>query len=305
MFRLSSLHSVCLAALLAAGELGAQAIPTVPDYLPGQQYELRLVMSTEDARDTPPRKTYQTPITLRVVRKSTAGTELEWMAGKTVPLGAEAQPNPILEMVEKIFEDLHLRVQLDATGRYQGIRNEAELRAKIQEFVLLLVPQATAKIPDPAERRRAADAMGKMLTPQALLSAARKEIDLYFGLAGLPLEAGKPLRIKSSALNPFGERGTLEGEMEITPVEVDSIRDAAVIEFRQEFIPGTAGSILPGSNVAAGSDLAAAGANLTLTDSGEYVLELSSGRVKQVRHVRTILQDGQPVRVETTVITVQ
>ena len=145
--------------------------------------------------------------------------------------------------------------------------------------------------------------MGKLLTPQALLSAARKEIDLYFGLSGLPLEAGKPLRINSSAMNPFGERGTLEGEMEITPVEVDSARDEAIVEFRQEFDPKALGGTVPGRNSAFGSDVAAAAANLTLTDSGEYVLDLSTGRVKQARHVRTIRQDGEAVRVETTEIT--
>ena len=113
--------------------------------------------------------------------------------------------------------------------------------------------------------------MGKLLTPQALLSAARKEIDLYFGLSGLPLEAGKPLRINSSAMNPFGERGTLEGEMEITPVEVDSARDEAIVEFRQEFDPKALGGTVPGRNSAFGSDVAAAAANLTLTDSGAEI----------------------------------
>jgi len=295
----------CLAVLMTSGALAAQTINTAPSYQLGQTYELRMATTVEDARDTPPRKAYETPVTLRVARSSTAGTDLEWMAGKSVALDANAQPNPILNMVEKIFENLRLTVRLDASGRYLGIRNATELQVKIQEFVLMLIPQTTAKIQDAAERRRAADVMGKMLTPQALLSAARKEIDLYFGLSGLPLEAGKAMRIKSSAMNPFGERGTLEGEMEITPMEVDAARGVAIVEFRQEFDPKAAGGSMPGRNSAFGSEAAAAAANLTLTDSGEYVLDLSSGRVKQVRHVRTIRQDGEAVRVETTEITVR
>ncbi|MBI2819542.1 MAG: hypothetical protein HYX73_06145 [Acidobacteria bacterium] len=305
MSRFTTLHFVWPLMLLAAGGLKAQVIKTAPSYRPGQQYELRLVISTEDARDNPPKKTYESPVTVRVVRKSTAGTDLDWVAGKSTGRGAAERADPILQMAEKIFEDLHLMVHLDAAGKYQGIRNEEDLQTKIQEFVLLMIPQTTAKIQDAAERRQAADAMGKILTPQALLSAARKEIDLYFGLSGLPLEAGKPMRIKSSALNPFGERGTLEGEMEITPLEVDSAKGEARVEFRQEFDPKAAGRNAPGTTFASGSDSAAPTVNYSLTDSGEYLLDLATGRVKQVRHVRTIRENGDAVRVETTEIRVQ
>jgi hypothetical protein len=303
--RLTIAQIAWLFLVLSAGRLSAQVIETAPSFLPGQRYELQLVQTTEDARDHPPEKTYRTPVSLQVVRKSTSGTDLDWVAGKSSPVGTTEPAGPILTLVEKIFKDLHLTVHLDAEGKYQGLLNEAEFRAKIQEFVLLLVPQATAKIQDPAERRRAADAMGKMLTPQALLSAARQEIDLYFGLSGLPLEVGKTLRIKSSALNPFGERGRLESEMEITPTAVDAARGEAIVEFRQQFDPQATNANRSGKDFSSGSNSAAAASNLTLTDTGEYVLDAASGRVKQVRHVRTIRQDGQPVRIETTEITTQ
>ena len=300
----STASCICFATLIGLAPGAAQQVSTVPSYLPGRQYELRLTMSTEDVRDTPPRKTYETPVTLRVIRTSTAGTDLDWVAGKSNGASPEEHADPILQMAERIFENLHLTVHLDAAGRYQGIRNEEELKTKIQEFVLLLVPQTTAKIADPAERRRVADAMAKVLTPATMLSAARKEIDLYFGISGLPLEIGKPLRIKSSVMNPFGERGTLEGEMEITPMEADAARGEAIIEFRQEFDPQAAVRNTPGTSPASGSGSAAGAANLALTDSGEYLLDISSGRVKRVRHVRTIRENGEAVRVETTEITV-
>ena len=298
------LNGALLALLLAATDLAAQSVPTTPSYRPGQQYRLQLVMSTVDVRDQPPEKRYTAPVTLRVVRNSTAGTFLDWVAGKSAGRSAEESADPILEMAENIFENLHLTVHLDPAGKYHGIQNEDELKAKIQEFELLLIPQTTAKIADPAERRRAADAMAKLMTPQAMLSAARKEIDLYFGLSGLLLEVGKPLRIKSSILNPFGEQGTLDGEMEITPVEADAATGEARIEFHQEFAPASAGATT-GKNLVPGSQPVAPAGDMTLVDSGEYVLELSSGRVQQVRHVRTIRQGGEAVRVETTEITMQ
>ena len=299
------LQRFCFAALLASGDLAAQVLNTAPAYLPGQQLELTLVMSVEDARDNPPKKTVETPVTLRVVRKSTAGTNLDWVAGRSVGTGAAERADPVLHMVETIFEDLRLTVHLDAEGRYQGIRNEQELRAKIQEFLLLLIPQSMAKIRDAAERSRAEAAMSRILTPEALLSAARKEIDLFFGLSGLPLEVGQPLRIMSSALNPFGARGTLEVEMEITPINADVARGEAIVEFRQEFDPGSADAVLPGASLATEPEADPAGVGLVLTDTGEYMLDLSSGRVKQARHVRTIRQNGEAVRVETTEITVR
>jgi hypothetical protein len=291
-----------LLALLGSVDLAAQTIPTAPSYLPGQQYTLRLNITTEDVRDHPPQKKYEAPITLRVLRKGTDGTILDWMTGKSSAATSEERSDPILELAENIFENLHVVVHLDAAGKYQGIQNEDELKAKIQEFEVLLIPQATAKIADLSERARMAEAMSKAMTPATMLSAAREEVDLYFGLSGLPLEAGKPLRIKSSALNPFGKLGTLDGEMQIIPVNVDSEKAEARVEFQQEFDPsGTAASR---KNLVFGSQPAPA-ENLTLTDSGEYVLDLASGRVKQVRHVRTIRQNGAAVRTETTDITVR
>jgi len=227
--------------------------------------------------------------------------DIDWVAGKPNGVPPAGHPDPVFEMAERIFENLHLVVHLDEAGKYEGLRNEEDLKAKIQEFILLLVPQTTAKIPDPAERRRVADTIAKAMTPQAMLSAARKEIDLYFGLSGLPLEAGKPLRIKSSAMNPFGERGSLEGEMEITPVEVDAAEGEARVEFHQQFNPGSAARGSPGTTPGDSS----LPAQLTLEDAGEYVVDLASGRVREVRHARTIFENGRAVRVETTEITLR
>jgi hypothetical protein len=298
--------------LVATSNLAAQQIKTAPSFASGQAYSLQLVETVEDVRDNPTRKTVRTPITLRVLRNSTSGMDLDWVAGKPTAISPAGPPDPIFEMAERIFENLHLTVHLDESGKYQGLRNEDELRAKIQEFILLLVPQTTAKIADPAERKRAAGAIAKAMTPQAMLSAARKEIDLYFGISGLPLEAGKPLRIKSSVMNPFGERGSLEGEMEITPGAVEAAKGEARIDFHQHFNPASAGPASTGFGSSARSsaartpsapDSARASSQLTLEDAGEYVLDLASGRVRSVRHVRTIFEGSRAVRVETTELT--
>jgi hypothetical protein len=282
-------RSICVAALLTAANLSAQMIKTSPDYLPGQQFQLRLITSVEDSRDEQPRKVYETPVMLQVIGKNAAGAELEWKAGKTSPVGEDSQPDPALELAEAVFQDLALIIQLDATGKYAGIRNEEQLRGKLQEFLLKLIPQSTAGIRDEDERRRAETAMARMLTPEVLLSAARKEVDLFFGLSGLALELGQPTRIESSMLNPFGRRGTLDGELEIRPIGVDDARGVAMVEFRREFEPAE-----PADGTGTGQ---------VLIDSGEYLLELSSGRVMEARHVRTIRQSGEIVRIELTEIT--
>ena len=295
---LAAFGIVCLADALAE-----QTIPTVPSYLAGQHYTMRLEITTEDIRDHPPQKTYQTPIALRVLRKSTDGTLLDWVTGKSSAT-AGASADPVLDLAENIFENLHMTVRLDPAGKYQGIQNEDELKAKIQEFELLLIPQATAKIADPSERARMAEGMTKAMTPATMLSAAREEVDLYFGISGLPLVVGKPVQVPSSVLNPFGEQGILDGQLETTPIGVDSAKGEARIEFHQEFDPKARAG---GKNMIFGSQSGTGAARedsgLTLTDSGEYLLDLASGRVKQVRHVRTIRRGGEAVRTETTTIT--
>ncbi|HWP85391.1 MAG TPA: hypothetical protein VNN17_09390 [Terriglobia bacterium] len=298
MARLRMSGTALAALLLAAADLSAQTIRTAPDYRPGQQFRLLLMQTTEDARDNPPRKTYEMPVALRVVRRGTAGTELEWVAGK--PLRRQDSPpaDPVLELAEKVFENLRLTVRIDPAGRYQGIANEADLLARLQTFLLLLIPQSAANISDPQQRERTIEALRKVLTPQFLLSAARKEVDLYFGLSGLPLDAGVPLRIKTSAMNPFGSAGVLEGAMEITPLVANPDSGEVMVEFRQEF---DAAAMLGPATAARN----APGPSWTLSDSGDYVLELETGAVKRVRHVRILRRNGEPVRVETTELTRQ
>lgn len=277
----------------------AQGIVINPRYQPGQKLSLQLEIQSDDARDNSQRKTYHTPISLRVVRKSTTGTQLEWQAGVATKEGGAAPADPIFEMAEKIFADLRLQVQLDPTGQYLGLRNESELKAKIQEFVTLLAPQATAKIADAATRQRNAEAITKALTPETLLSAARKEIDLFFGLSGLRLEAGKTTRIKSALLNPFGPTGTLDGEMEITPGPPNAVTGETRVAFAKKYDPTL-------SYDSAGKSASAdPSQQMSLDDKGEFVMDSTTWQVKQVRHVRTIRRNKEAVRTETTVITVQ
>ncbi len=287
--------------------LQAQAIPTIPDYPLGKRIDLLLKMQVEEIRDPDKSRAFTTPVSLRVVRKSTAGTTLDWYAEKSTYEDPRVASNPLVSMAEQIFEHLHFLVLLDPEGRYLGISNKQELENKIKEFVLLLIPQATSQFADPERRSQAGQVMRKVLTPPALLSAAMKEIDLFFGLSGLDLEKGQSRQIESSLLNPFGGAGSLTGHMQITPVDVDPSTGAATVEFRQEFGPASLAGLTEQMSSAAGnaSPAPVAVPAMNLIDTGEYVLDLATGRVRTVRHVRRIQVDGETVRVETTEIGLQ
>lgn len=306
---MKSLHRITMLTALLLCTLPAAAQPAPPrsfavnpNYLPTQRLSMQLDIELADARNKPPRKTYRTPISLRVLRKSTGGTQLEWLAGKGTREDGAPQQDPIFDMAEKIFADMKLHVQLDAAGKYLGLRNEEELKARIQEFLDLLVPQTIAKIPDEAARPKASEAIRAALAPAVLLSAARKEMDLFFGISGLRLEPGKPVRVKSGLLNPFGVTGTLDGEMEVVAEPLNAATGEARVLFSQQYDPHSSMSYQAGQPARSAADAAQ---QMSMEDCGEFLLDSRTWQVKQVRHVRTIRQSKQAVRTETTVITVQ
>lgn len=283
--------------------LSAQAAPGTafvinPVYLTAQKMALELEIELEDARNHPPQKSYRTPVSLRVMRKSTSGTQLEWLAGAGSREGAADQQDPIFDMAEKIFADLKLQVQLDPAGKYLGLRNESELKGRIQEFLDTLVPQAVVKIPDVASRAKASEGIRAALAPPVLLSAARKELDLFFGISGLRLEPGKPVLVKSGLLNPFGTTGTLDGEMTIVAEPINRAANEVRVAFSQSFNPQATFSYSQGKPPEPSQQI-------TMEDRGEFLLDTRNWQVKSVRHVRTIRQNKGAVRTETTVIRVQ
>src|SRR5262245_52131966 len=139
-----------------------------PRYTPGQTISLLLESRIEDARDNLPEQVYRAPVALRVLRQSTSGTILEWRAGKGTLENGRAGDDPMLQMAERIVTELALVVQLDASGLYLGVQNEADLRSRVEVFTRLLIPQTTAKIADATARDRAAAAMSAALTPEAM-----------------------------------------------------------------------------------------------------------------------------------------
>ena len=286
-----------LAAQRPVQQPGDSAVVINPNYLTAQKLSLLLEIQLEDARNSPAQKSYHTPVTLRVMRKSTSGTQLEWLAGAGSREGTGGQ-DPVFDMAEKIFADLRLQVQLDPAGKYLGLRNEEELKGRIQEFLDTLVPQTVAKIPDVASRAKASEGIRAALAPPVLLSAARKELDLFFGISGLRMEPGKPVHVKSGLLNPFGVTGTLDGEMQIVADPIDKARNEVRVAFSQEYDPQKA------LNFSSGKPADAA-QQMSMEDHGEFLLDASNWQVRQVRHVRTIRQNKTAVRTETTVIRVQ
>ena len=271
-----------------------------PSYAPGTTLSLALESRIEDARDNSSgEQIYRAPVTLRVLRNSTAGTLLEWKAGKGSLENVKQTTDPLVNMAEQIITALGLIVQLDPAGRYIGLQNEAALRARVETFAKLLIPQATAKIKGTVARQQAVAVMTAALTPETLLSAARKELDLYFGISGLQLEPGRVIRKKSALLNPFAPAGSLNGEMEIRSAEIDPTNRKLLVEFHQQYDPGKT------FQMSAGSSAAEETSKITLDEAGQFVLDSATWQVREVRHTRTIRRNKEAVRTETTVITLQ
>jgi hypothetical protein len=97
--------------------------------------------------------------------------------------------------------------------------------------------------------------------------------------------------------------GSLTGNIQITPDDVDPSTEAATVEFSPASLAGLTERVPPVATSASPTPVTVPPMNLI--DTGEYVLALATGTVRTVRYVRRIQVDRETVRVESTEIALQ
>ena len=280
----------------------AQPVTIAPKFRAGQVLLLELKNTREDNRAGRPTGTSKTPITLKILKADANGFVVDWIPGETRFEDPAQASNPIFQFASKALKDLHMEAILNSSGAFQRLRNQADVEAKMQLAVDGLMGKFAESIPEP-RRQQTIDAMGRMITPRALIAAVSKEVQLYFGLYGVEIEKGKPFEGSLEVPNPLGE-GNLRSQIRIDLKEIDPSTEEVQLSLEQRYDPNALLSSLPAALGTAGPRLASAERlrSGSLFDTGQFTFDTRSGCMRRIQHERTATM-GQVRRLDRTEIT--
>jgi len=260
----------------------AEPVPIAPKFRAGQVLLLDMKNTREDNRAGRPTGTSKIPITLKILKADANGFVVDWISGETRFEDPAQASNPIFQFASKTLKDLHMEAILNSRGAFQRLRNQADVEAKMQ-----LAVDGAESIPEP-RRPQTIDAMGRMITPKALIAAVSKEVQLYFGLYGVEIEKGKPFEGSLEVPNPLGE-GNLPSQIRIDLKEIDPSTEEVQLPLEQRYDPNALLSSLPAALGTAGPRLASAERlrSGSLFDTGQFTFDTRSGCMRRIQHERT------------------
>ena len=134
-----------------------------------------------------------TPVQVRVSETTPAGFVLDWRQGATSTDNPELFKNPIAAAAANALKDTSLEILLDANGKLAGLRNQAEVVAKLQALGDGLIRRYGAQIDDPQRKQELETLVRRLISPAALLASAAADVQNYFSLNGAKLTQGKTI----------------------------------------------------------------------------------------------------------------
>jgi hypothetical protein len=166
-----------------AGSLPAQTFEVKPLLKVGQQFELRVSRETPQPSLPKPVIT-RTPVHVKVLAVSPAGTTLEWDYDDPVYENVPPELKASIGGIQSVMHQVRLEPVLDADGRFQSLGNWDHVVAESKSIIEAASRQLEGAPPEQVKKL-----MEEALTPDNVAI----EIRNYFGFSGLRLQLHKPV----------------------------------------------------------------------------------------------------------------
>ncbi|MEO5926093.1 MAG: hypothetical protein ABIR70_19890 [Bryobacteraceae bacterium] len=224
---------------------------------------------------------------VRVVETGPTGSLLEWVEGPVDYDDPAQVGNPVVAGASKALDNLRLMVKLNARGEFTELQNEAVVSKQLLDVAEKVVKSVTAEAP--ADQRAGLEVVVRqMMQPAALLSSATRDIQMYFSLHGVEIEAAKPVETTVHLPNPISGtpiqaklRIRLESANNLT---VQTIFNASEVQAAMTELISKAA---PGSPVP----------TVEVQDGGKYVYAPAPGLMQSVTYTRKV-KAGPQIRTD-------
>jgi len=180
-----------------------QDIEIRPKLVQGDKFRLEVTRVRRDSSRPQMNASGRTVVDAQVVSAGTNGFVLDWIPGETIFDNPQAMQDPTLAAAVQAGKGMRFRIALGPDGEFDRLLNEAEVRPKLQAMVGTIVSDLANQLPA-SQRRNFQDMMGQLLSPEALISSATQDAQIYWGLYGAALAAGESISAKLEQPSPMG-----------------------------------------------------------------------------------------------------
>ena len=195
---LTKMVSFTLLTLLAV----VQDIEVRPKLVQGDKFRLEVTRIRRDSSRPQMNASGRTIVDGQVVSAGADGFVVDWVPGDTTFDNPQVMQDPTLAAAVQAGKGMRFRIALGPDGDFDRLLNEAEIRPKIQAMVGTIVSNLASQLPA-SQRKNFQDVMGRVLSPEALISSATQDAQIYWGLYGLSLGAGESIAVKLEQPNPM------------------------------------------------------------------------------------------------------
>jgi hypothetical protein len=282
-------HIILTAAFISITLQGlAQQITISPKLRQGDEFRLELIRIRENSSRPQQNGKSRTIVDVRVISAGSQGIVLDWMPGETVIENTQVAQDPLVAAASRAVQDMRFRITLNAEGEFTGLANQAEVMPKLQSAVDVMVQELSSRLP--AQQREAfRGVIGQVLSPDALIASATREVEIYFGLNGFTLSGKEAAESTLQVPSPLGGgqiSAKFRVQMDSAKPDSASLRttttyDAAALQRMTEALAKQSGVAIPPEELARLP-------RVQMADDGSYLFDRAIGLMREVTIHRRI-----------------
>jgi hypothetical protein len=170
---------------------------------------------------------------------------------------------------------------MDEDGALAGIANKDEVAPKLKDMRDTVVLGLSTQLPA-AQREEFQKMITQVMSPDALISSAIRDAEIYFGLNGAALAPGEGAEVDLELPSPFGG-GIIPAKLRVDMVSATAesasltsvtTYDAAALLRMTQALAQQTGRPIPAEELA--------GASLKMQDDGKYTFDRTVGLMRDV-----------------------
>ncbi|WPD21745.1 MAG: hypothetical protein SD837_16240 [Candidatus Electrothrix scaldis] len=287
----------------------ASSIEVLPRWKKGEkvQYEIIKTRRKRQGKSVTMDLTTRTDLEIEVLSKKNDGYVLAWTLGATRFDDPNQAKKRLNQQMSNMLKDQRIILELDSQAVINGVQNWKDLQESSKKILKILTAELNNAGLDPAMIAKVRTQITSMFaTKQQIEQLCTREARIFFMALGIELAPSNLLEYEGKLPNSFGgESFPCHAQFALKAVNRKS--DRVKISWNQKMLPDDARRIMErtlrdlarrlGKTMPDAEQLK----SLTIEDSAEFVLEISTGWIQHVKYARTTRVEGSSQQDETMI----
>ena len=294
---MASAGSVLLCTLLFFAPAAAEDSVDLPlRWEVGQRLQYEIVKTNRKTRDGKGtfKATTRTDLEIEVLRADADGYLIAWTQGETRFDDPQPAADPMLQRMTNLVRGLRVLLEIDSGANVVGVRNWEELKETVGKILATVSDELKISGIDSATLSKITAQLASMYaTREQIETMCTREARMFFLVLGGSFSASEPTEYQDRLPNPLGGE-PFPSRAAFVLKGVDRQSQRATIAWTQTLDPEHARRIMGkslkdlaarvGGPVPQGDVLE----SMTVEDTAEFVVDLSSGWLDRLSHKRLV-----------------